>query len=67
MKVDRSKEKEFTEGQEAFQRFDALMGKVLLVPREEMQRREAEYQAMAALKPKRGPKPKASVSRAPGA
>lgn len=39
--------------------FKSLLSRVLSVPREEMQRREAEYQKQAALNPKRrGPKPK---------
>ena len=69
MKAERpaAKAKEFIEGPEAFQRFGALMGKLVAMPREEMARREAEYQAQAALKPKRGPKPKPAASRAPGA
>ena len=46
--------------------FDKLVGKVLTVSREEMQRRESEYQKQAALNPnKRGPKPKVKVSVSP--
>ena len=55
------------EGVDANKRFVGAMKHILSVPREEMQRREAAYQAEVALKPKRGPKPKASASRAPGA
>jgi hypothetical protein len=47
------------EGRQAFNRFDAGMGKLLSVSREEMLHREAEYKRQAALNPhKRGPKPK---------
>lgn len=49
----------FHEGPEAWQRFNATMQHILSVPREELQRREAEYQKQAALNPrKRGPKTK---------
>lgn len=56
-------------GPDQFAAFDALVGKVLAVPRAEILSREAEYKKKAALNPrKRGPKPKqSSVSRAPGA
>ena len=46
------------EGPEAYLAFDALVRKVISVPREVILQREAEYQRQAALKPKRGPKPK---------
>jgi len=50
---------ELNEGPEAFARFDALVGKVLSVPREEILRREAEYKKQSALNPRRrGPKPR---------
>ena len=53
-------EPERMEGVEAMERFNALVRKVLSVPREEIMRREAEYRRLAALNPhKRGPKPKA--------
>lgn len=45
-----------------FKNFDATVKQVLSVSKEELQRREAEYQAERANKPKRGPKPKTSVS-----
>ena len=48
--------------------FKALLNRVVSVPREEIQRREAEYQKQVALNPnKRGPKPKRKrgASRAP--
>ena len=42
-----------------YQDFKALLGRVLSVSREEMQRREAEYQKRVTLNPnRRGPKPK---------
>jgi hypothetical protein len=40
--------------------FDRLVGKVLAVSHDEIQRREAEYRKQVAANPrKRGPKPKA--------
>jgi hypothetical protein len=42
------------------------MKTILSVSRDEMKQREKRYQDQQALKPKRGPKPKASVSRARG-
>jgi hypothetical protein len=49
--------------QDQFERFDALVRKVLSVPRGEIMRREAEYKRQSALNPKkRGPKPKIKVS-----
>jgi hypothetical protein len=51
---------EYIEGREAFQRFDALVRKVLSVPHEEIMRREAEYKRQSAMNPnRRGPKRKA--------
>jgi hypothetical protein len=51
------------EGAEAAARFDALVRKVLSVPRAEIMRREAEYKRQSALNPnRRGPKPKAKPS-----
>ena len=50
---------EYIEGPEAAARMDAAMRKILSVPREEMLRREAEYQKRAQANPnKRGPKSK---------
>jgi hypothetical protein len=44
--------------------FKALLNRVVSVPREEIQRREAEYQKQVALNPnKRGPKPKRKSTR----
>lgn len=51
------------DGPAAFARFDALVRKVLSVPREEILRREAEYKRRSAMNPRRrGPKPKAKPS-----
>ena len=53
--------KDMVEGKEAFERFDALVGKVLSVPREEILRRDAEHKRTVHLRgKKRGPKPKQS-------
>jgi hypothetical protein len=42
-----------------FQAFDALMGKLLTVPKSTIHERHAEHKKRAALNPKkRGPKPK---------
>jgi len=42
-----------------FQTFDALMGKLLMVPKSTIHERHAEHKKRAALNPKkRGPKPK---------
>ena len=44
----------------AFERFDALVRKVLSVPHSEIMRREQEYKERSRTNPsKRGPKPKA--------
>jgi hypothetical protein len=52
---------EYIEGPEAYQRFDALVRKVLSVPHEEIMRREAEYKRQSAMNPnRRGPKRKAN-------
>jgi hypothetical protein len=51
--------KDLVEGDEAFQRFDSLVGKVLSVPRKEILRRDAEHKKRSDANPrKRGPKPK---------
>lgn len=56
--------KDIAEGPEAFDRFDALVGKVLTVSREDLARREERHKRTAHLRgKKRGPKPKG----APGA
>lgn len=48
------------EGPEAAARFDALVGKVISVPHDEILRREAEYKRRSAMNPnRRDPKPKA--------
>ncbi|MBV9301880.1 MAG: hypothetical protein JOY62_13960 [Acidobacteriaceae bacterium] len=61
--------KDMVEGEEAFERFDALVGKVMAVPRKEILRRDAAYKKRAAKNiNKRGPKPKRrDVSRDLGA
>ncbi len=43
-------------------RFQAALGHVLRVSKEELKRREAKYQEEHVGKPKRGPKPKTSAS-----
>jgi hypothetical protein len=51
--------RDLVEGSEAFERFDALVGKVLSVPRNEILRRDAAYKKPSAFsEKKRGPKPK---------
>lgn len=53
--------KDLVEGEEAFQRFDSLVGKVLSIPREEILRRDAHHKNTVRLRgKKRGPKPKRS-------
>ncbi len=67
--MDELLKKDLVEGQKAFDRFDALVGKVLSVPREEILRRDTEHKRTAHLRgKKRGPKPKQqAVSRDPDA
>jgi hypothetical protein len=49
--------KEIVEGEEAFKRFDALVGKVLSVSRETVLERDKEHKATVHLRgKKRGPK-----------
>ena len=51
--------KDLVEGKEAFQRFDALVGKVLAVPRNEILRRHTKHKKTVHLRgKKRGPKAK---------
>ena len=50
-----------TTGDEKLANFTRGLRKVMRVDKDELQRREAEYQAERATKPKRGPKPKASA------
>jgi len=45
-----------------FARFDTTVRQVLSVSKEELRRREAQYKAERANKPKRGPKPKTLAS-----
>jgi len=62
------KQAEYHEGSEAAHRFRQAMKHILSVPREEILRRESEYQKQAAQNPrKRGPKPKSSSSPGTGA
>jgi hypothetical protein len=50
---------EYTEGPEAWQRFQAAMGKALTAPHSEIKRRIEEHRKEVARNPhKRGPKPK---------
>ena len=67
--MDELTRKDLIEGDEAFKRFDRLVGKVLSVPREEILRRHAEHKKRSAASGnKRGPKPKLpDVSRVPPA
>jgi hypothetical protein len=51
-----------------YRAFKSLLGHVLTVPREEMQRREADYQKKAKLNPfRRGPKAKRKRGSDPAA
>ena len=65
--MDELARKDLVEGKEAFRRFDALVGKVLAVPREEILQRDAKHKKTVHLRgKKRGPKPKQHfVSRDP--
>lgn len=55
--MDELLKKDLVEGDAAFKRFDALVGKVLGVPREKIQRRHAEHKKRSNANPrKRGPK-----------
>mgnify|MGYP001220310804 CR=1 FL=1 len=57
--MDELARKDLVEGKEAFKRFDALVGKVLAVPRKEIMRRNAKHKGTVHLRgKKRGPKPK---------
>lgn len=57
---------ESVQGEEAFQRFDALVGKVMSVPMSEIKERAAKHKDTVHLRgKKRGPKPKADASRDP--
>lgn len=65
--MDELAKKDLVQGKEAFRRFDALVGKVLSVPREEVLRRDAKHKGTVHLRgKKRGPKPKPPVA-SPGA
>lgn len=57
--MDELANKDLVEGKEAFRRFDALVSKVLAVPREEVLKRHAKHKSTTYLRgKKRGPKPK---------
>ncbi|MBV8897475.1 MAG: hypothetical protein JO051_13265 [Acidobacteriaceae bacterium] len=65
--MDELLKKDLVEGPEAFERFDALVGKVLSVPRDEILRRDAKHKQTSHLRgKKRGPKPKQPVSHVAG-
>jgi len=54
-------EPEPVNGPEAWAKFQSVMRRIITVPREEMQRREAEYRKQSLANPnRRGPKPKAN-------
>jgi hypothetical protein len=54
------KQPEYIEGPEAFQRFDAMMGALLAVPKAVVEKREKAYRAKVDANPnRRGPKRKA--------
>jgi len=58
---------ETIEGPEAWKRFNAIVDKVISVPRSVIEQREAEYRRQSKANPnRRGPKPK-NVSRDSGA
>ncbi|HXE62611.1 MAG TPA: hypothetical protein VN519_03680 [Bryobacteraceae bacterium] len=61
MKTSKTAETTAPETSPEYDRFKALLGKVLAVPHEEIVRREAEYQKERALQPKRGPRKKKKV------
>jgi hypothetical protein len=53
----RPKRIEYYEGPEAAGRFDHAISRVLSVSKDELERREAEYQESRKGRPRRGPKP----------
>lgn len=53
----RPKRVEYHEGPEAAWRFNHAMSRVLTVSKEELERRETEYQETRKSQPRRGPKP----------
>lgn len=60
--MDELARKDLVEGKEAFKGFDALVGKVLSIPREEIIRRDTQHKRTVHLRgKKRGPKPKQSA------
>ena len=57
--MDELAKKDLLEGPKAFERFDALVGKVLSVPKDEILRRDTKHKQTAHLRgKKRGPKAK---------
>lgn len=64
--MDELTKKDLVEGKEAFRRFDALVGKVLAVPRKEILQRDAKHKKTVHLRgKKRGPKPRNGASPVP--
>jgi hypothetical protein len=64
--MDELTKKDLVEGKEAFRRFDALVGKVLAVPRKEIVQRDAKHKKTVHLRgKKRGPKPRSVASPDP--
>ena len=62
MKPDPKPQPEYIEGQEAFQRFDAMMTALVAVPRSVIERREKAYRKKVETNPnKRGPKKKSAL------
>jgi len=58
-----SAENSCAEGPEVWERFNALVSRVLAVPHSVILEREAEYQRQSKLNPnRRGPKPKVKAS-----
>jgi hypothetical protein len=57
-------EAKYVEGNEAWERFQAAMKRVLAVPHEELQKRIEQHRKEAARNPrKRGPKKQSSASK----
>ena len=54
----RRKPPQFDEGENAARRFEGVVGRVVRVSKEELERREAAYRDSTKDAPKRGPKPK---------
>jgi hypothetical protein len=54
----RRKPRQYEEGAEAARQFNGAVRQILSVSREELAKREAEYQESIKDKPRRGPKPR---------